>query len=186
MFVFYHIRTGDIAFTISGESYPAHLVTETIGVIEVAQATSDLSGWKVVAGALVRVSIAPVKAAALAEIGRKIAVLRAQYLTDLPGQGMIYLGKEAEARAYLAASDPSLADYPMISAEVGVTAETAYQVAQVWICKSQIWQQLAAALEATRLTATNAIAAAADEAAVAVAIAAFEARLNAASSATQS
>lgn len=125
-----------------------------------------------------------VKESAIAEVNAQIGRARQTFITVLPGQDMIYLRKEAEARAYLAASDPTLADYPMISAEVGVTAETAYQVAQVWIYMTQSWQAVAASLEAIRLTATNAIAAAADEAAVAVALAAFEAALHAASGPT--
>jgi hypothetical protein len=159
-------------------------VTETTGVLETEATTASLDGWKVIGGALVQVSIDPIKAAARSEISQKIAATRAQYLTVLPGQDMIYLRKEAEAVAYLAASDPSLAEYPMIAAEVGVTAETAYQVAQVWIYMSQSWQAFAASLEAIRLTAANAIAAAASAEAIAEALAAFEAALSAASGPT--
>lgn len=119
-------------------------------------------------------------------VNQRVGRARQKFITDLPGQDMIYLRKEREAVAYLAASDPTLAEYPMISAEVGVTAETAYQVAQVWIYMSQTWQAVAAELETIRLTATNAIVAAADETAVAVAIAAFEVALTAASGPTPS
>jgi hypothetical protein len=121
---------------------------------------------------------------AISSVTQGIGRARQRFITALPGQDMIYLRKEAEARAFLAASDPSLADYPMIAAEVGVTAETAYQVAQVWIYMSQSWQAVAASLEAIRLTASNAIGAAADDAAIAAALAAFEAALSAASGST--
>ena len=121
---------------------------------------------------------------AISSVNQGIGRARQKFITALPGQDMIYLRKEAEARAYLAASDPSLADYPMIAAEVGVTAETAYQVAQVWIFMSQRWQAVAASLEAIRLRATNAIAAAASAEAIAEALAAFEAALDAASGPT--
>ena len=36
-FVFYKIDSGNIVFTIEAESYPAHLVSETTGVIETTE-----------------------------------------------------------------------------------------------------------------------------------------------------
>ena len=180
MFVFYHKESGEIAFTINGASYPEHLVTAEIAVLEPQTPVTEIAGWKVIGGRLVQVSLEPLKTSSLARVSAGISSVRQRVITALPGQDMIYLRKEAEARAYLAASDPALADYPMIAAEVGVTAETAYQVAQVWIYMSQSWQALAASLEAIRLTTTNAIAAAADEAAVTTALTTFEATLGSA------
>lgn len=48
-------------------------------------------------------------------------------VTDLPGQSMI---KEAEARAFLADPAPDMANYPMLSAEVGISAPDVETLAQ--------------------------------------------------------
>lgn len=117
-------------------------------------------------------------------VNQRVGRARQKFITDLPGQDVIYLRKEREAVAYLAEANPTLADYPLLSAEVGVTAATAYQVAQIWVHKSQSWQQTAAALEAIRLRGVNAIAAATTEAEAVQALHAFDAALTAASGPT--
>ncbi len=77
--------------------------------------------------------------------------VRRRYVTMIAGQEMLYLRKEAEARAYLA--DPNPADYPLIMAEVGITAPEAWHVAQVYLGLSAVWISLAAPLETARLGA---------------------------------
>jgi hypothetical protein len=181
MFVFYKIDSGNIVFTIEGESYPAHLVSETTGVIETAEPLGDIACWQVIEGALVKVTLEPIKAAYLERIRREVSVRRSLYITDLVGQDMVYLRKEAEAVAYLAEAAPDLGNYPMLAAEVGVTAETAHQVAQIWLYMSQAWQGIAARLEGLRLVAGNAIAAALTEADILAAYDAFELSLAAGS-----
>ena len=47
-----------------------------------------------------------VQAAATASVNAAIGQVRARYITVLPGQEMLYLAKETEARAWLAAVDP--------------------------------------------------------------------------------
>lgn len=88
------------------------------------------------------------------EINATIGAQRQAYITTLPGQEMIYGAKEAEAKAYLAADpEPSdLTDYPFLAAEVGVTAETAYQLAQVWLYMAHEWRTVGPQMEHLRLS----------------------------------
>lgn len=85
---------------------------------------------------------------------------RRLYVTALPGQEMIYLAKEAEAARFLVDPDPDMASYPFIAAEVGITAQTAWQVAQIWAFMATLWREVAAELEQTRLGLSAQIAAA--------------------------
>ena len=48
---------------------------------------------------------------------------RGKYITSGAGQAMTYQQKAAEAKAFTEAETPDEADYPMLAAEVGITAE---------------------------------------------------------------
>lgn len=98
---------------------------------------------------------------------------RIRHITPVPGQDMIYLAKETEAIRWLTA-DPvptDLAGFPLIAAEIGVTAETADQVAQLWVNLGQIWREITARIEAVRLGTIKAIAEATDAEGIAAALA---------------
>ena len=95
---------------------------------------------------------------AIAEINAAADSARRRFITAIAGQEMIYLRKEDEARRYLAL-DPEptdLAGFPMIEAEVGITAPTAYQIAQIWLFMSNQWILAAAQIEAARLSGIEA------------------------------
>lgn len=99
------------------------------------------------------------KAAAMARVNAAIGSARGLFITTIPGQEMIYMGKEAEAKAYLA-QDPAptdLTDYPFIASEVGITAPDAAGVAQVYIAMANLWRPIGSALEAIRLAASSEI-----------------------------
>ncbi|MDD2868439.1 hypothetical protein [Neomegalonema sp.] len=114
-----------------------------------------------VPGAVVRAALtARARTAARQVLDAHVAAARAAFVTALPGQEMVYLAKEAEAREWAAATAPDLADYPLLSAEVGVTAETADQLAQVWLNMAALWRSAAARLEARRLGVSAALDAA--------------------------
>lgn len=110
--------------------------------------------------------LARVKARALSRINEVSGSMRAQYVTVIPGQEMIYLAKETEAARYLADPAPDLAEYPMLSAEVGLTAPTAYELAQLWVNMSDLWRGIAAQIETWRLGTIAQIETAADVATV--------------------
>lgn len=108
--------------------------------------------------------LAKAKRAAIAEVNAWAAAERVKHITIIPGQDMIYLAKEAEAVRWLAA-DPAPADlagFPLIAAEVGITAETPWHLAQIWAQLGQIWRGMAAQIEAVRLGVIKAVEAAGD------------------------
>ena len=82
------------------------------------------------------------------------------FITVLPGQDLIYQAKEAEARAWIADPAPDPANYPLLVAEIGITAPDAAQLAQLWLNMATLWRQAAAGLEALRLTVGAAVEAA--------------------------
>ena len=121
---------------------------------------------------LVADRLAQAKDVGVARVNEAIGNTRRKYITDIPGQGTIYTEKQAEARAYLTAVPlpASLVDYPLLAAEIGVTAPTAWQLAQVWANKAVLFKYVAAITEKLRMEASFAIDAAADEAAVDAAV----------------
>ena len=114
-----------------------------------------------------------VKTEAVAAINAASGLTRQKFITTAPGQEMIYLAKEREAIAYLADPVPLPIDYPLIAAEVGVTAPTAWELAQVWVNVSVYWRSIAARIEGARMRAIARIEAAPDADAAQVAAAAF-------------
>lgn len=90
----------------------------------------------------------------------KIAKAREGSITILPGQDMIYLAKEAEAKAYLQSENPNLEDYPLLLAETGITTPTSFELAQLWLNLGVLWRQQAAQLEALRMVVNGLIEAA--------------------------
>jgi hypothetical protein len=107
--------------------------------------------------------LASAKAAAQARLIEIMSAARLAFVTPLPGQDMVYLAKEAEARAWVGEVAPDLSDYPLLSAEVGITATDADQLAQLWLNMAALWRGAAAELEGLRLSTQAAIAAAGSE-----------------------
>ncbi|WP_375227491.1 hypothetical protein [Roseobacter sp. S98] len=116
-----------------------------------------------------------VRKRAIAEVTDGIRVVRLQFVTDLPGQEMLYLRKEAEAQKFLAEliTPTDLTNWPLVAAEVGITAPTAYEVAQVYVNLGAMWEATAAALETIRLGAVVSIEAATTSAEVDAALSLF-------------
>lgn len=114
------------------------------------------------------------KTSALARVRALSQKIRAKYVTDLSGQEMIYLRKEQEARAYVVAGRPDdLTAYPFIAAEVGITGQTAADVAAEYVSQAERWTAVGSQLEAMRLGAIKGIEGAADVAEVDAALSAF-------------
>lgn len=115
--------------------------------------------------------LASARSLAIARVNASAGKLRLKVYTDIPGQDALYLEKRAEAKAYLALSaEPAgLEDFPLIANEIGpgLTARTAYELAQVWLNRSHLFKQIGGATEKARLRAAYAIAEAGDEAAIA-------------------
>lgn len=103
------------------------------------------------------------QAGAVERINTAAGQARQRFITDLPGQEMIYKAKLDEAQAYLAAGEPEdLTGFPLIAAEVGITAQTAYQLAVLWPWMAEVWIAAAAQIEAIRLSGIAAVQSAQD------------------------
>lgn len=95
---------------------------------------------------------------ASAGVNIRVGDLRRRIYTDIPGQDAMYLEKRAEAVAYVAEArgrgEPaSLADYPLLANEVGVTAPTPWQLAQIWLHMAAAFKAIGAATERLRMQA---------------------------------
>ena len=99
---------------------------------------------------------------------------RQKYITPGAGQAMTYQAKLEEARAALADGEPDPEDYPLLAAEIGITAPDLASIAAVVMTQYHAWKQIGAAIEAVRLGAKKAIDEAVDAAAAQAVFAAVE------------
>jgi len=99
---------------------------------------------------------------ALLAIRDGVGAVRRLFITDLPGQEMVYMAKESEARAYaaMATAPADLTGFPLLAAEVGITAPTAADLSALWLTMAAAWRMVAAQIEPLRLTANAAVIAA--------------------------
>jgi len=95
------------------------------------------------------------RARASYDINRKAGDVRRSWVTNTPAQQMIYVEKAKEARTYLSLPvvPALLTDFPLMSAEIGITAPDAYQLAQIWANMETLWLQAAADIERERISA---------------------------------
>ena len=119
------------------------------------------------------------KSVAFDAVKAATGAVRLRFLTDIPGQELIYNEKRQEATLFLAL-DPAPTDltpYPFLAAEVGITAPTAAEVAAVFLARAALWVEVGAALEAIRLSTVQRIETALTEAEIADAVSAMEQEL---------
>lgn len=102
-----------------------------------------------------------VKAALIYAVDAGAEVERAKYITPGSGQAMTYMQKADEAVRFLAAVDPAPENYPLLAAEVGITADDMRGVATIVHAAYAQWQMIGGQIEAARLSTKNAIDAAA-------------------------
>lgn len=90
-----------------------------------------------------------------AEVAIDTAADRVRSRFATPNMHQIYSDKRNEAERYVTAlaagETPDLADYPYLSREIGVTAETAEALAQLWLFMDSQWKQVAAVIEQIRV-----------------------------------
>ncbi|MFP5479890.1 MAG: hypothetical protein ACLGIE_09405 [Alphaproteobacteria bacterium] len=115
--------------------------------------------------ALAQLAIARTRA--VETVNKRAGDLRKRIYTDIAGQDTLYLEKRAEAVAYVAATEVqgeplTLEDYPLIENEVGITAPTPWQLAQIWLHRSDQFKSAGAATERLRMRALIAVDAAPD------------------------
>jgi hypothetical protein len=117
------------------------------------------------------------RALALERITKQRGRARAMFVTDIPGQDMVYLEKRSEAVAYLNDANPDPDLYPMVIAEVGVTGDTPYEVAQVWLNMNDMWRYVSTTIERVTLKATNLVNAASQKSEIDAAMAEIDSSL---------
>lgn len=156
----YHDAAGKITLTLKGD--PDHAPAGTH--IEVSDDTdvSEPGSLSVIDGVLVETDITPHKTSAVGVVNLVMNSVRSKYITNIAGQESIYRIKYEEAVAYIAA-DPEpadLTDYIYMAKEVGVTAPTALELAQVYLNLDAQWRALGALLEEIRIATIASIRAA--------------------------
>jgi hypothetical protein len=120
-------------------------------------------------------NIAKIQKDAIDEVNAAMGEVRKRFITVAPGQDMLYGAKEAEAIRYLSLPEEpaDLADFPLLAGEVGLTAESPYQLAQVIAYMANQWRTMTGPMERLRLGTIYTIEAATDRPAVTRALAAF-------------
>ncbi|MDX5412898.1 MAG: hypothetical protein LPK02_07605 [Rhodobacterales bacterium] len=103
--------------------------------------------------------LAAEKRAGVARINAMADAVRRRFITPIIGQEMIYIEKETEARRFIAMETlpNDLTDFPFIASEVGVTAPSAYEVAQLYLNLGAQWRVVGSQLENLRLSSITAI-----------------------------
>jgi hypothetical protein len=102
------------------------------------------------------------KADTIKEVNAKIGAVREEYITPIPGQEMIYSDKEEEAIAFNAIipRPTDLSEFPFLDAEIGITAPSAQELADLWIQMAADWRTIGPLLEQLRLGTIEAVRAA--------------------------
>ncbi|EHS51480.1 hypothetical protein PDO_1871 [Rhizobium sp. PDO1-076] len=108
------------------------------------------------------VDLAKLKASLTLAIDNAAEKERLKYITMGAGQAMTYQQKADEALRFIAAATPLASDYPLLSAEVGITAADIAGVAAVVNIAHKQWLVIGAKIEAVRLGAKVNITAAVD------------------------
>jgi hypothetical protein len=124
------------------------------------------------------------KAALLDQVDEATGKVRQSFVTPIIGQELTYREKERQAAAYVALPvepDPEAVEtkeeFGFVLGEVGLTAETPWQVAQVILGKAAIMRQIGPIIVRARMVARAAIQDAETEEAAHAAFTGFEAVL---------
>jgi len=106
------------------------------------------------------------KAAACVAVDARAEALRSAVLTPGSGQMAAYQEKERQARALLADATPTEDEYPDIYNEIGITAESAGEVAMAVLAAAEKWRAFGRLVERARLAGKKAVGEAHDAASV--------------------
>lgn len=163
------LSTGKLIEAQSGDDAPhGTLVTNAVAA---GHAAGDVEE-KVVSNAefkailLASKSIPELRAAAISKIDTDAERARQAWATGGDLQSLVYEGKRREAAAYAVDGTPDPSTYPLLAAEIGLTADSLAGVAAIVSAKSAGWTQAAAAIERIRVGAKMGIDAATDQAGI--------------------
>jgi len=90
------------------------------------------------------------------QIDEAAGAFRQHFITDVPGQELTYLRKEAEARDQ---TSGGAGPWPMLEAEAAATNKTLAELAAEVVARADAWVALGAKIEAARQGAKQAVAA---------------------------
>lgn len=99
-----------------------------------------------------------------AKVDADAEAARLQWITPGSGQALTYEQKRAEAERMATDPAPKPTDYPLLAAEVGITAETLTAVGTLVRARAAAWTAIAAQIESLRLQAKAAVMAASNAA----------------------
>lgn len=182
-YLYYDVDTGHALYTASFREGFSPISGPRIEVPD--DFDPDLTGVKVTDGLAVRVDVSGKIQTAISAVNDAVGNIRASIVTAIPAQDMVYLKKEAEARAFIADPAPDLGQYPFVAAEMGITAPDALSVAQVYVNLAFILEQQAAQLEQLRLGFIAMLEAATTDVEIDGILAAFKAQLEVVTNAVQ-
>jgi hypothetical protein len=131
--------------------YDAMLAEVAAGSAEILPYAADMTAYR---------------QSARAEVDRQAEAARRNWIASGAGQALVYLAQWGEAAAILADPDPQPAAYPLAAGRALRQGSTLGDVAAGWQATADAWLAAAAAIEAVRETAHDAIAAAGEPAAV--------------------
>ncbi|MCD1644332.1 hypothetical protein [Aurantimonas coralicida] len=142
----------DAEWALDGETYAG---LEWIGPgAPPTEAELDALAWPPIPDLATR------KAELKAAIDAAAEAERLKYVTAGAGQSMTYQEKAAEAARLADDPSPDPADYPMLAAEIGITAATLADVAATVAANRAAWRTIGAAIEGARLGTKAAVDAA--------------------------
>lgn len=109
-------------------------------------------------------SLATLKVTLAAKVDADAEAARLLWITPGSGQALTYEQKRAEAERMAADPAPQPEAYPLLAAEVGITANTLAAVGTLVRARAAAWTAIAAQIESLRLQAKAAILAASNAA----------------------
>lgn len=175
----YYDTQGHIEFTLKVEKGFEPQVD--LAFIEVPDQQLNPMFWKVIEGELVQTDVLTddLRSAFIERIQSARGEIRKLFITQLPGQDLVYMNKERQALAFLADPEADSMQYRAIHREVGITAPTAYEVAQVYLNKADLLDQASGVIEEATLGAIAIVEVAETVAEAEAAIASMNATLEA-------
>ena len=160
--VTYEVKTGRVLSCTFGDVAAA----EGQAVLDAA-AMIRPDEWRVnlATGALVPANtpdppLGPLQLALAAQVDRDAEVARLLWITPGSGQALTYEQKRIEAERMATDPAPQPEAYPMLAAEVGITADTLAAVGALVRARAAAWTAAAAQIESLRLQAKAAVMAA--------------------------
>lgn len=175
------IRPGEILIEYSdGIGDDTHYWTVEEGFAEYPPRPGDWAVWTGTAWADPRSPedvaswLKQVRDGGIARVNQWANIVRKSYITPIEGQSTVYELKRKQAEAYLADPSPDPLHYPLIMAEVGITADTPEAVAQVYLTMNELMIAALAQSENIRLGVIRQIETAETESSIASILTEFE------------